>query len=117
MGILQLGPRLSRREKGGGNCASRLEREKRWENRACGRDSGEQRAATMMKPTGHGPMSGVELWGGFECTVNRVGNSWFNQLERSGHLSRIGDLEQVAALGIRTLRYPVLWELIAPESP
>ncbi|MDP9052407.1 MAG: sugar nucleotide-binding protein [Acidobacteriota bacterium] len=70
-----------------------------------------------MKLTDHGSMSGVELWGGFECTVNRVGNTWFNQLERNGHLSRIGDLELVATLGIRTLRYPVLWELIAPESP
>ena len=51
------------------------------------------------------------MWGGVECTVNRVGNTWFNQLERTGHAHREGDLNRIAALGIRTLRYPILWEL------
>ena len=27
----------------------------------------------------------LELWGGVECTVNRVGDRYFDQLERSGH--------------------------------
>jgi dTDP-4-dehydrorhamnose reductase len=58
----------------------------------------------------------VELWGGVECTVNRVGCSYHNQLEMSGHDSRDGDLEAIAALGIRTLRYPILWELTEPEE-
>ena len=53
----------------------------------------------------------LELWGGVECTVNRVRDSYFNQLERSGHAKRAADLERFAALGIRALRYPVLWEL------
>jgi dTDP-4-dehydrorhamnose reductase len=52
----------------------------------------------------------LELWGGIECTVNRVGDTYFDQMKRSGHLTRIGDLDQIAALGIKTLRYPVLWE-------
>jgi dTDP-4-dehydrorhamnose reductase len=55
-----------------------------------------------------------ELWGGIECTVNRVGDDYFSQMERSGHSSRLDDLDRVAALGIRALRYPVLWERIAP---
>ncbi|AKF03843.1 sugar nucleotide-binding protein [Sandaracinus amylolyticus] len=59
----------------------------------------------------------LELWGGVECTVNRVGDRFFDQLERAGHLARAGDLDRIAALGIRTLRYPVLWEHVAPESP
>jgi dTDP-4-dehydrorhamnose reductase len=57
----------------------------------------------------------LELWGGIECTVNRVGNSWFNQLNCSGHAERPDDLNRVAELGIRTLRYPVLWELAEPR--
>ena len=36
---------------------------------------------------------------------------------RDGHHDRIDDLDRIAALGIRTLRYPVLWETISPDSP
>lgn len=56
----------------------------------------------------------LDLWGGVECTVNRVGDLYFDQLECSGHASRIGDLDLLASLGIRALRYPVLWERTAP---
>lgn len=58
----------------------------------------------------------LELWGGFECTVNRVGNNFFDQSEWNGHARRIRDLDLVAGLGIKTIRYPVLWEHTAPES-
>jgi dTDP-4-dehydrorhamnose reductase len=58
----------------------------------------------------------LEMWGGVECTVNRVGNRWFDQLAWSGHDARIEDLTAFAALGVRTLRYPVLWERLAPSS-
>ncbi|MDB6085743.1 MAG: dTDP-4-dehydrorhamnose reductase [Gammaproteobacteria bacterium] len=61
-------------------------------------------------------MQPLELWGGVECTVNRIGVTWTNQLERTGHLTRESDLDLIAELGIRTVRYPVLWELTAPES-
>ncbi|HUR95413.1 MAG TPA: family 1 glycosylhydrolase [Gemmatimonadales bacterium] len=56
----------------------------------------------------------LELWGGVECTVNRLGDRYLDQIERSGHGSRPEDLELFAGLGIRTLRYPVLWERTAP---
>lgn len=56
----------------------------------------------------------LEMWGGVECTVNRVGDDWFSQLDRSGHLERDDDLDRFAALGLRTVRYPVLWEQTAP---
>jgi len=62
------------------------------------------------------PPSPLELWAGFECTVVRVGDAYHDQLERSGHASRPEDLELVADLGIRALRYPVLWERTAPEG-
>jgi dTDP-4-dehydrorhamnose reductase len=64
-----------------------------------------------------GPAPGIEVWGGIECTVNRVHDRWFSQLERSGHDLRPDDIERCAALGIRALRYPVLWERVAPGNP
>lgn len=62
-------------------------------------------------------MRDLELWGGHECTVNRVGDRFFDQTLRSGHQTRPGDLELFAGLGLKALRYPVLWERIAPEAP
>jgi dTDP-4-dehydrorhamnose reductase len=59
----------------------------------------------------------MELWGGIECTVNRVGSRTFDQLERSGHYRRLDDLDHIAALGIRRLRYPLLWEKAATATP
>jgi dTDP-4-dehydrorhamnose reductase len=63
-----------------------------------------------------GPLAPLEIWGGVECTVNRVGDQFFDQLVWSGHDTRIDDLAAFASLGIRALRYPVLWERVAPES-
>ena len=56
----------------------------------------------------------LELWGGHECTVNRVGDTVFDQTVRSGHHDREDDLERFAGLGLTALRYPVLWERTAP---
>ena len=64
--------------------------------------------------------AGVELWGGVEPTLNRVGDSYHCQLTRSGHDRRLADLDLIAALGVRKLRYPVLWERTQPvpdEAP
>lgn len=58
----------------------------------------------------------VDLWAGVECTLNRVGDNYFDQLERSGHAVRIEDLDRLAALGVSALRFPVLWERIAPVT-
>ena len=58
----------------------------------------------------------VELWGGVESTVNRVGQEYFDQLERSGHAARPSDLDLFAGLGLRAMRYPVLWERTAPDG-
>ena len=58
----------------------------------------------------------LEMWGGLECTVNRIGDRWFDQIARSGHDSRSTDLELFASLGIRVIRYPVLWERLAADS-
>src|SRR4051812_31268353 len=61
-------------------------------------------------------MSGIELWGGIECTINRVGDEFFDQLDRCGHYARLDDLDAIAALGIRRLRFPAVGERIAPDG-
>jgi dTDP-4-dehydrorhamnose reductase len=58
----------------------------------------------------------IALWGGLECTVNRVMDDYFSQMERNGHAGRRDDLERFASLGIRAIRYPVLWERTAPDG-
>ncbi|MFN6497186.1 MAG: family 1 glycosylhydrolase [Nostoc sp. DedQUE01] len=58
----------------------------------------------------------LEVWAGVECTVNRVGEEYFDQLERNGHATRLDDLDLFAELGIHAIRYPVLWERIAPNG-
>ena len=60
------------------------------------------------------PFSPLELWAGVECSVNRVGDRFFDQLERNGHAHRARDLDCFADLGVHALRYPVLWERTAP---
>ncbi|MDB5462050.1 MAG: dTDP-4-dehydrorhamnose reductase [Phenylobacterium sp.] len=61
-------------------------------------------------------MPQLELWGGHECTVNRVGDLFHDQTRRSGHHDRIGDLDRFAELGLQALRYPVLWERADPDG-
>lgn len=62
-------------------------------------------------------MSRLELWGGPECTVNRSGDRFGDQLTLTGHAAREDDLDRMADLGITTVRYPVLWERVSPHSP
>ena len=54
--------------------------------------------------------SNPEIWGGLECTINRIGDSFRNQLHYAGHYERENDIDKIAQLGITALRYPVLWE-------
>jgi dTDP-4-dehydrorhamnose reductase len=58
----------------------------------------------------------LALWGGLECTVNRVRDNYFSQMERNGHADRVQDIERFASLGIKAIRYPVLWERTAPDG-
>ncbi|WP_297509986.1 family 1 glycosylhydrolase [uncultured Caulobacter sp.] len=57
----------------------------------------------------------LELWGGHECTVNRVRDDYRDQSVISGHDTRVADLDLFAAAGCRALRYPVLWERVSPR--
>jgi dTDP-4-dehydrorhamnose reductase len=66
------------------------------------------------------PNREIELWAGIECTVNRVqdgaGDRYVDQLELSGHAARDADLDLLAWLGVPVVRYPVLWERVAPDG-
>ena len=66
-----------------------------------------------MTPARSAPL---ELWAGPECTVNRVGDRYSDQTELTGHGARMDDLDRFAALGIRAIRYPVLWERTTPDG-
>jgi dTDP-4-dehydrorhamnose reductase len=47
-----------------------------------------------------------------ECTVARLDQRVVDQLELTGHAAREDDLDRMAALGLRTVRYPILWERV-----
>lgn len=57
-----------------------------------------------------GTLPPLEVWAGVECTINRVGDTWRDQLELTGHYERPGDVARTASLGVRAVRWPVLWE-------
>lgn len=59
----------------------------------------------------------IDIWGGIECSLNRVGDRYLDQLDKSGHYTRgFADIKRFADLGIKALRYPVLWEKHAPQK-
>ncbi|MDP9128304.1 MAG: family 1 glycosylhydrolase, partial [Pseudomonadota bacterium] len=64
-----------------------------------------------------GPCEALELWAGPECSVVRVGEQWRDQLKSTGHAGRLSDLDAIASIGAKKIRYPVLWEHVAPDSP
>jgi dTDP-4-dehydrorhamnose reductase len=64
-----------------------------------------------------GRSSGLELWGGVECTIVRLGDQYRDQTEETGHLARASDMDLIANLGVRAVRYPILWEKVAPDRP
>jgi dTDP-4-dehydrorhamnose reductase len=62
-------------------------------------------------------MTPLELWAGPECTVNRVGDNLRDQLQETGFADRLDDIDRLASLGIRRMRFPLLWERVAPNGP
>jgi dTDP-4-dehydrorhamnose reductase len=64
-----------------------------------------------------GAASPLELWGGLECSVVRIGDEFRNQIVDTGHSARMSDIDAMAELGLKAVRYPILWETIAPQTP
>jgi dTDP-4-dehydrorhamnose reductase len=58
-----------------------------------------------------------ELWGGAECTIVRLGEEYRDQSVETGHRDRRDDLRLMAELGLTTIRFPILWEAVAPDRP
>ncbi|WPU65694.1 family 1 glycosylhydrolase [Peredibacter starrii] len=61
-------------------------------------------------------MKPLEMWGGIESTLNRMGDRYINQIEKSGHHKRLNDLQLFKKLGIKKIFYPCLWETVAPRD-
>src|SRR4051812_14628830 len=59
----------------------------------------------------------LQLWGGVECSTVRVGGTWRDQVLETGHHSRLQDLDRIGSLGVRVLRYPILWERVTQGHP
>jgi dTDP-4-dehydrorhamnose reductase len=60
-------------------------------------------------------MTALELWAAPECTVNRVGDEYLDQLVASGFDRRLDDLDRLAGIGAKRLRFPLIWERVAPQ--
>ncbi len=58
----------------------------------------------------------LEMWGGFECTINRVGDKWLDQFAFGPQAAELSAIDDAAALGLKAVRYPLLWERIAPGN-
>lgn len=66
------------------------------------------RRGPKVEPLLHPPA--LEVWAGAEYTCNRVGDRYLDQMNLSGQAERLADLEQFRSLGIKTLRFGLLWE-------
>jgi dTDP-4-dehydrorhamnose reductase len=58
-----------------------------------------------------------ELWGGAECTIVRLQEDYRDQAAETGHKDRRNDIDLMADLGLTTVRFPILWEAVAPDGP
>ena len=61
--------------------------------------------------------SSLEMWGGVECPLVRIGDTYRDQVAETGHRLRPSDMDRIAEMGVTTVRYPILWESLAPERP
>lgn len=57
-----------------------------------------------------------EIWGGIECTINRIGDTFRDQLSYAKYYERKDVVELIASLGIKKLRFPILWEAHQQKS-
>ena len=61
--------------------------------------------------------SPLELWGGAECTIVRLRDEWRDQSIETGHRFRRDDIDRIAELGVKRVRFPIVWESVAPDRP
>lgn len=56
----------------------------------------------------------LPLWGGLECTINRVNNTYYDQFKAAGHYDNAELIDTFKDLGLSAFRVPVLWERHEP---
>jgi dTDP-4-dehydrorhamnose reductase len=57
------------------------------------------------------PSNILDIWGGIECSYTRIKDLYGDQLTYCGHYRRgIQDIEKIAEVGFKAIRYPVIWE-------
>jgi hypothetical protein len=76
-------------------------------------------AATAVRsiPPARKPTPALELWGGPECTVNRVGDVFGDQFAETRHTGHADEFDCLARIGFAAVRYPLSWERVAPHDP
>ncbi len=57
----------------------------------------------------------IPVWGGIECTINRLQDNFYDQLAMSNFYSSDAAIEAIDACNIKTLRFPILWEKHQPS--
>lgn len=65
----------------------------------------------------HAAVPELELWGGVECTVVRISDDYRDQVHETGHSKRMADIDAIAELGVKAVRYPIVWETVSPDAP
>ena len=58
-----------------------------------------------------------ELWAGAECTMVRLADGFRDQSIETGHHDRLDDVDRLIELGVKAVRFPILWERVAPDRP
>jgi dTDP-4-dehydrorhamnose reductase len=62
-------------------------------------------------------MRRLEVWAGIECSLNRVGDRYVDQLDRGGLYERPDHgVDLLAGLGVGAVRFPVLWERVVAHG-
>ena len=52
----------------------------------------------------------IPVWGGIECTINRVENTFYDQLEMNGFYDSDDHIKALISCNVKVVRFPVLWE-------
>ncbi len=57
-----------------------------------------------------------EIWGGIECTVNRVNDRYIDQFKQANFDQLEEIFDKIGSLGIKKIRFPILWETHEPTE-
>lgn len=61
-------------------------------------------------------MYGLEMWGGIDYPLNRIGDEYFHRGEKKDFDDNLLSLQMFVELGIKKIRIPCLWENVSPKD-